>query len=628
MSSAGSQPYLAAFDDPYDGIPPGNKNHTWTATLSVASLEDSYPSVGSVTGLRVQTRDGRGAWGGYIGSVDVVGTQGTVTVTSPRFGLKSSWWKPRSQSNPFGDINDVTVVAGGKARFQGWAIDPDTIAPVTLHVYVDGAWGGAFTGDLPRPDVASAFPSTGDRHGFDFTLNLGQGKRNVCIFALNIAVGDDNTSLGCRQVTAGLPVIGDVNSVALAGGRARVMGWALDPDTPDPVVVHAYVNGVWAGQATANASRPDIGAAFPASGPTHGLDFTVPLQPGSNTVCLYGIDSVPGSYNPEIGCRVIVLRVDPLGDLNQVTGRATTIDVGGWALDPDTTDPIAVHVYVDGRWGGALTADGVRDDVARAFPESGNRHGFTASLPAGPGAHQVCAYAINTGRGSVNTPLGCRTAEVGVKPLGDVNGLQLSGLKGQLTGWALDPQSTTALDVHIYVDGRWGGQVRANVPRSDIGRAFPVSGPDHGFAATLDLGVGVHKVCAYVINPIAGGASPEAGCRSVTVAESAADPQGNLETATVTGGDLTVAGWTIDPDVPTTPLAAHVYIDGQWGGALTADVARPDVAAAFPGFGPAHGFTYQRALTPGQHSVCVYAINQGRGTGNTALGCRTVTVAG
>ena len=627
MASAGSQPYLAAFDDPYDGIPAENKNHTWTATLSVASLQASYPSIGHFTGLRVLSREGRGAWGGYINSVEVLGTQGTVTVNAPRFGLKSSWWKPRSQSNPFGDVNDIAVVPGAKARFQGWAIDPDTPASVAVHVYVDGGWGGAFTADVARPDVGAAFPQKGDRHGFDFTLNLGQGKRNVCIYAINLDAGDDNSSLGCRQVTAGLPAIGDVNSATLAGGRAKVVGWALDPDTPDPIVVHAYVNGAWAAETTANLARPDIGAAFPASGPLHGFDFSVPLQPGRNTVCLYGIDSVPGSYNPELGCRVVVLRVDPLGDFSQAVGRATTIEVSGWALDPDTPDPIAVHMYVDGRWGGALTADGVRDDVARAFPESGNRHGFSASLTVPQGVHQVCAYAINTGRGSVNTPIGCRTAEVGVKPLGDVNGLRVTGLKGQLTGWALDPQSATPLTVHIYVNGRWGGEVRADVPRPDLGGAFPVSGPNHGFTATLDLGVGTHQVCAYAINPIAGGRSPEVGCRTVTVAESAADPQGNLETATVTGGELTLGGWVIDPDVPTIPLVAHVYIDGQWGGALTADVARPDVAAAFPGFGPAHGFTYKRTLAPGQHTACVYAINQGRGTGNTALGCRTVTVA-
>ena len=620
-------PYLAAFTDPYDGIPPGNTNHEWTATLTVATLQAAAPNIGTFTGLRILSREGRGAWGGYIESVELVGTAGTKVVASPRFGLKSTWWKPRSQSNPFGDVDKITIVPGAQARFEGWAIDPDTSASTQMHVYVDGNWGGAFTADVPRPDVGASYPATGALHGFDFTLNLGQGRRNVCIFAINIGAGDDNTSLGCRSVLAGMPAIGDINSATVTAGSARVQGWALDPDTADPITVHAYVNGAYAGQTVAGVSRPDIGQAYPSAGPLHGFELAVPLAAGKNTVCVYGIDPIPGSVNPSIGCRELTLLVDPVGDLHTVVGRSTTLDIAGWALDPETTAPVAVHVYVDGRWGGAYTADAVRDDVARAYPGSGNLHGFAASIAAAPGAHQVCAYAINRGRGSVNTALGCRTAEVGVKPLGDVNGLQLSGLKSQLTGWALDPDSATTLDVHIYVNGRWGGQARADVARPDVGQAFPVSGPNHGFTATLNLGIGTHQVCAYAINPIAGGSNPELGCRTVTVAESAADPQGNLETATATGTQLSLTGWIIDPDVPTTSVTAHVYIDGQWGGALVADGPRHDVAAAYPGFGPAHGFTFQRIVTPGQHTACVYAINQGRGTVNTALGCRTVTVA-
>lgn len=625
-ASAGSQPYLLAFTDPYDGVPPQNTGHSWSATLSSATIESLYPSIGKLTGLRIQGREGRGVWGGRITTVDVVGTAATVKVTSPRFGLKSSWWKPRSQHNPFGDVNDITVVASGKARFQGWAIDPDTSASVGLHVYVDGAWGGAFTADVSRPDVGAAYPATGNLHGFDFTLTLGQGRRSVCIYALNLDAGDDNTSLGCRQVTAGMPPVGDVNSVTVGGGRARVLGWALDPDVPDPIMVHAYVNGVWAGQASAALSRADVGAAYPAAGPGHGFDLSVPLKAGRNDVCLYAIDSTPGSINPQLGCRVATLRVDPLGDINQVIGRASTVDLSGWALDPDTTDPIAVHVYVDGRWGRALTADVARNDVAAAYPDSGPLHGFSASLPLAPGRHEVCAYAINVARGSVNTPLGCRTAEVGVRPAGDLNAVRASGLSAQITGWALDPASTTPLDVHIYVDQRWGTAVTADVARADIGRAYPTSGPNHGYTASVPLAVGNHQVCAYAINPVPGGVNPLLGCRTVTIAASAADPRGNLEGATVTGGDVTVSGWVIDPDEPATSVDLHVYVDDRWGGALRADADRPDVAAAYPGYGPAHGFSFQRTLAPGRHTVCVYAINLGQGSGNPLLGCRSVEV--
>src|SRR3954454_11192552 len=35
------------------------------------------------------------------------------------------------------------------------------------------------------------------------------------------------------------------------------------------------------------------------------------------------------------------------------------------------------------------------------------------------------------------------------------------------------PAERDPLTVHIYVNGRWGGEVRADVPRPDIGAAFP-----------------------------------------------------------------------------------------------------------------------------------------------------------
>jgi SpoIID/LytB domain protein len=626
-SSPGSAPYLAAFTDPYDGVSPNNPNTSWTASLPVATLQAAGGSaIGTFTGLRITSREGRGAWGGYIDTLEIVGTDGTKVVHSPRFGLKSSWWKPRSQNNPFGDINSITIEAGAKARFQGWALDPDTTASTALHVYVDGNWGGAFSADISRPDVGALYPATGNLHGFDFTLSLGQGRRSVCIYAINIGPGDDNTSLGCRSVIAGMPPVGDVNSISVTAGQANITGWAVDPDTASPIAVHAYVNGVYAGQTVADRSRPDIGAAYPDAGPLHGLEMSVALAAGKNTVCLYAIDPEPGSVNPSIGCRTVTLLVEPVGDMHWVVGRATTIDLAGWALDPDVAAPIAVHLYVDGRWGGALTANGVRDDVARAFPGTGNLHGFTASLPAGPGRHEICAYAINQGRGSVNTSLGCRTVEVGVKPTGDLNGVTRTGLTATVTGWALDPQDVTTLDVHIYVNGRWGTAATANGVRNDIGLAFPTSGANHGFSAAVRLGVGSNQICAYAINPISGGTNPLLGCRAVSVPSAAADPIGDVGGASVTGQDVTLQGWAIDPDVPTGPVTAHVYVDGRWSAALVADGSRPDIAAAFPDSGPLHGFTWTRTLAPGRHSICVYAINEGQGTTNTLLGCRTADV--
>jgi hypothetical protein len=72
-----------------------------------------------------------------------------------------------------------------------------------------------------------------------------------------------------------------------------------------------------------------------------------------------------------------------------------------------------VHLYVDGAWGGSTTADVVRPDVAAVYPDYGPVHGYEAVVPAPPGRHTVCAYAINVGVGTTNPLLRCLTATVG-----------------------------------------------------------------------------------------------------------------------------------------------------------------------------------------------------------------------
>jgi len=101
----------------------------------------------------------------------------------------------------------------------------------------------------------------------------------------------------------------------------------------------------------------------------------------------------------------------PFGSLDVVRAGPGRIDVAGWAIDPDTVASIPVHVYVDGV-GYALSANQSRSDVGAVYPGYGPLHGFSASLPASAGSHQVCVYGINIAGGGSNSLLGCRTVSV------------------------------------------------------------------------------------------------------------------------------------------------------------------------------------------------------------------------
>ncbi|MFC7495074.1 MULTISPECIES: SpoIID/LytB domain-containing protein [unclassified Nocardioides] len=93
-TSAGSVPYLAAREDPYDGWA-GNPVHEWKVVLTDTRLEQAWPKVGDLSRIDVTSRDGNGTWGGRVGSITLAGTGGQVTVSGDTFrsvlGLRSTW---------------------------------------------------------------------------------------------------------------------------------------------------------------------------------------------------------------------------------------------------------------------------------------------------------------------------------------------------------------------------------------------------------------------------------------------------------------------------------------------------------------------------------------------------------
>lgn len=96
-AAAGSQPYLAARADPYDGDIPNNAN-SWTASIKVASIQARWPSIGTYRRLRIVSRDGHGQWGGRVLMAAIDGSKGSVVVTGATirsaFGLRSDWFIP------------------------------------------------------------------------------------------------------------------------------------------------------------------------------------------------------------------------------------------------------------------------------------------------------------------------------------------------------------------------------------------------------------------------------------------------------------------------------------------------------------------------------------------------------
>jgi hypothetical protein len=557
----------------------------------------------------------------------------------------SNWFgSPTGKVNPIGSIDSLTGSLG-EIQVRGWALDPDTTGPIDVHVYIDGV-GVSVTADKSRPDVGASFPASGPNHGYSASFPVTRGgAHDVCMYAINFGPGATQF-WGCRTVNTptGAP-IGHVDTAVASVGKISVSGWAIDPDTAAQIPVHVYVDAASVG-VTANKPRSDAGAAYPAYGASHGFTHTVDATPGEHRVCVYGIDVLGGHGATLLNCQTVIVPSvagtipeqgrAPLGAIDTVTATTGQVSVAGWALDPDTASSISVHVYVDSASVGVV-ADGARADIGARYPGYGDNHGFTKTMAAAPGNRQVCAYAIDSVRGAASF-LGClpvtvpappeQITEKGRMPVGAIDSAKPGAGQIVVTGWALDPDTVAPISVHVYVDSASVGVV-ANLDRPDIATRYPGYGANHGFTKTMPATPGVHQVCAYGINSGPGGAT-FLGCVPVTVPntpggiqEQGRLPVGHIDSAAVSGKDITVSGWALDPDT-TAAIDVHVYVDSVSVG-VKADSPRPDVGAAYPAYGPNHGFSKVMTTTSGSHQVCAYGINSGPG-GAAFLGCLTVVV--
>jgi surface antigen len=219
-------------------------------------------------------------------------------------------------------------------------------------------------------------------------------------------------------------------------GTVRVAGWDFDPDVPTQAIgYHVYIGGP-AGSAgaegfgfTANASRPDVGAAYPGVGNNHGLDQTITTSKrGTQVVYAYAINApgTPGE-NVLLGSRTVTIgspqptitsispRSGPYTGGTSITitgtnlGGATNVTVGGPVTGPvtgfrvDSSTQITATVPAYGSHGSGTeqvrvvtpagsTADTAADDFSYYFvaptitsitPVSGPATGGTSVIIAG-----------------------------------------------------------------------------------------------------------------------------------------------------------------------------------------------------------------------------------------------------
>lgn len=429
--------------------------------------------------------------------------------------MYSTWFGDPNGSggnSPRGEVKELWTVSNG-IRLWGWAYDPDDVsASVQIHVRFGSAWA-ATNADQPNSAPEALYPGVGQNHGFGMWIAAPVGAQQVCVWARNIGSGVDRL-LTCQDVVvpSGSP-IGEMKEMWGEPGEVKMWGWALDPDTIDPIDLHVRINGAWA-VVRADKDNTAVGATYPAHGPNHGFAAHIPAQPGPNEVCVWA-KNVGAGGDTQLACRrVLVPDGTPSGEAKEVWAVPGGIRAWGWAADPESSEPIDLHVRIDGTQWHVIRADAPYEAMPSLLPGVGINHGFGMWLTATPGQHEVCIWAKNIGAGN-DLRLTCQNVTV---PSGDPRGemKELWGIPGaiRMWGWAADPETSGPVDLHVRVDGTQWFVITANSPYSAMPQLLPGVGNDHGFGAWLEAAPGSHEVCTWIKN-VGSGSDKHLGCKIV-----------------------------------------------------------------------------------------------------------------
>lgn len=195
-------------------------------------------------------------------------------------------------NDPFGALQ-TAVDAGGSVRVTGWAVANSDYQRAGIRVFIDDKLVHHGLADLPRPDVRAAYPAFGPNTGYDVRLRVLPGEHTVCVWAVDRR--NRRTALiGVRKVVVGGP-IGRIETLTDLGGQVRVTGWAVANKANERARVRIYVDSEMVLESATTVPRPDIHAKLPGSPVEVGFDVTVPAEPGTRLICLWGLDLRTGA---------------------------------------------------------------------------------------------------------------------------------------------------------------------------------------------------------------------------------------------------------------------------------------------------------------------------------------------
>lgn len=259
-----------------------------TAGVTRLDVARSYPGTGTTHGFDQLFALSEGRHRVCVTAKNVgYGSDGVFACRTPTLNFRPAAYLAALTANSTG----VTVT--------GWAADPDTSAPISVRITVDGR--------IRSTMIAGAAGTTHSGHNFTTALTATSGLRTVCVTAINVLYGSANSPASCRTITLALKPLGRFESVRRSGTTSNLLvtGWAFDPDTTAASSVAMTVDGLPAGTYRAAATRTDVASRYPSAGAAHGISTVLTANDGEHRVCLVA-KNVSGGSDTGLGCRLII----------------------------------------------------------------------------------------------------------------------------------------------------------------------------------------------------------------------------------------------------------------------------------------------------------------------------------
>lgn len=129
-----------------------------------------------------------------------------------------------SSLSPVGWVDRAYATDSG-IHVAGWAADPDNpFEHVKVHIYSGNEYLISDVANESRPDVEDVYPEYGPRRGFGTDVELGPGRYEIKVYALD-TTGDPNVQIGETrrlEVKEAAPAIPAMPGTTAADGKAQI----------------------------------------------------------------------------------------------------------------------------------------------------------------------------------------------------------------------------------------------------------------------------------------------------------------------------------------------------------------------------------------------------------------------